>query len=351
MPGHTAPSIPLVCPVCRVPREDGSLPVEPLAEGGGGDSCAACGSLWPRTDGIPCISPDRAAFVASQGLGLDASWPPDAGDEAAERRACEAAAAQEPGSDGYREACLPGQYAAAHFPAAIQEPALAQTLGVERNWRLVERVRAWARHAPAGPRLEVGCGPGGLLEALAPTDGAGAAPVVGFDVRLSMLRIAARVLRGEPTAVPLRVEGRRFTPLRLARPASSAPFTLVQGDLYAPPFHAESFALVAALSVLDTVPDPLFALGQLDALTRPGGLLLLGAPWSWEPGVTAPADWWSTPDQTADGVLREVLAGRHPALPHLGYDLLETATEDWALPGHGRVTFVYRVEMVLARKR
>lgn len=334
----------LVCPVCRQPEPDGSLPVVLLARRPGSDSCGRCGAVWPKVDGISCISPDLDAFALSQALALDLAWPPRGTAEAL--RLC-----KEAGDDP--EAALPAQYALAHFPEAVTDAALVDSLDLRGNGGLISRVRGWlagalGRGAIPGHALEVGCGPGGLLETVgAPFVGG----VVGFDVRLSMLRVARRLLGEGAVTLPFRAEGRRFVPIELRREPASVPINFVQGDLVAPPLEAESFPLVCAMSLIDTVPDPVFAVGQLDALTAPGGLLLLGAPWHWEPRVTHPGAWWSTAQSTADDVLRAALRGEHPDLPHLRYELLDQATETWSIPGHARVTHRYRVELTLARKR
>jgi SAM-dependent methyltransferase len=126
---------------------------------------------------------------------------------------------------------------------------------------------------------------------------------------------------------------------------------LVQGDISAPPFEAEIFPAVVALSLLDTVPDPLFALGQLDALLAAGGLLLLGTPYSWDGSVTPPAEWWSGPERTGAQWVRSTLAGANPVLPHIHYEVLEEADRVlWAVPGHGRLVYRFFLHLLLARK-
>jgi SAM-dependent methyltransferase len=126
---------------------------------------------------------------------------------------------------------------------------------------------------------------------------------------------------------------------------------LVQGDVAAPPLEAEVFPAVVALSLLDTVPDPLFALGQLDALLAPGGLLLLGTPYSWDGSVTPPQQWWSAPGHTGAQWVRTTLAGGNPVLPHFRYEMLEEADRvPWAMPGHGRLVYRFFLDLLLARK-
>jgi SAM-dependent methyltransferase len=128
--------------------------------------------------------------------------------------------------------------------------------------------------------------------------------------------------------------------LRVADRAAGA-ITLVQGHLTHAPFRRAAFPLVAALSLLDVLPDPLDGLRRLDALVAPGGLLLLTCPYQWQADVTAPHLWWSSPEDT----LRDTLRGR-------GYDIVEEDTAlAWAVPSHARLVHVYALHALLARKR
>ena len=58
---------------------------------------------------------------------------------------------------------------------------------------------------------------------------------------------------------------------------------LVQGDLFTPCFHAGSFDLVWNNSTLEHFADPLAALQRMAALTRPGGRVFAGVPYTFGP--------------------------------------------------------------------
>lgn len=346
--------VPLVCPRCRVPGADGRLVVARLAEGAGAgrDACTGCGTAYPRVDGIRCVPPDLPVFLAAQAGDLPPSGPSFAAEEA--EALCRRVAGLDPGGDAFRETTFAAPYALAHFPGSAGP--LEEELSGNRG--TIATLAAWLERHPAPADasapclLEAGCGPGAFLHAAAGLFPAGA---LGLDLRLGVLRLARRLADRGEAVVAFRTEGRRVEPLRVSLPSSSrAPAEsvhLVQGDVLAPPFEAESFPAVAALSLLDTVPDPVVALGQLDALLAPGGLLLLASPWSWEAHVTPPDAWWSGPGATAGEALRALLSGRHPVLPHLRYEVLEGADRlPWSLPGHGRLIHRFLLEAVLARK-
>ena len=334
------PPVSLVCPACRVPGTNGRLAVRYLDSAG---VCSGCGTGYPAVDGVRCVPPDLATFRVAQARSLAEPWPPSVAE----------CAAFEPGSQEFREAFLLGMYGLTHYPESPDAGRLRGELA--DNVTTVQALAGWLdQHPlPVDPpvpcALEVGCGPGRLLHALAGRVPGGA---VGLDLRLSLLRVAARLADSGELVLPFRAEGRCFEPVGLVAPGTpQAPIQLVQGDIVAPPFDACAFPLVAALSLLDTVPDPVVALGQLDALVAPGGLLLLGAPYQWEPHVTPPALWWSDGGSTGPEALRRALSGGLPELPYLAYEVVAEATDlPWSLVSFRRLVHRYSLDVVLARK-
>ncbi len=77
------------------------------------------------------------------------------------------------------------------------------------------------------------------------------------------------------------------------------PGQAVLADALDPPFEAHSFGAVVATNLLDSCRDPALLLGQMDALLRPGGTLLVTSPLAWDPGVTPPAAWMQEADVDA----------------------------------------------------
>ncbi len=244
---------------------------------------------------------------------------------------------------------LVATYVLAHFSEGTPHRAADPLRG---NASTLDTIEAWiTRYVDSGSGngwfLEAGCGPGGLLRRLA-----GLAPrgVVGLDQRCNMLRAAMKLASGSGIDLRYRVEGNRREAIEVW--LQHAPWLdrlrLVQGDALCPPFRAESFALVAACSLLDTVFDPVVCLGQLDALLAPGGLLVLATPWRWDERVTPCESWWT--DGAAQ--LRKMLAGQSELLPHLRFDVvIEHPGLPWVLPGDARLSHRYALDVVVARKR
>lgn len=126
-------------------------------------------------------------------------------------------------------------------------PAYALGQRLLPMWRrYAEQVLPWL--PPTGTVLEIGPGPGMLLEKLA-----GRHPLaVGLDLSPAMLRQAQQRLR------------QRHRPTHLAR-----------GEATRLPFAAESFDGIAATFTLSAIPDGAAAVGEMARVLRPAGVLAL----------------------------------------------------------------------------
>ena len=210
--------------------------------------------------------------------------------------------------------------------------------------------RAVARaleHAPAGAALavELGCSIGADLRALR----ARADHVIGVDTFLPVLRAARAQLAGEEVPWPVRIEGRRF---RMDEPRAFPRcdgVTLVVGDGQDPPVRPGTADIVLAMNVLDNVPQPRTLLAHIDALAKPGALVVIGSPFAWHDGITpfdnqlAGAPIEDAPDEGTSGMLADLLGPE--------YSIVMRDDVPWMLRDHARTEFHYLVHVIAARKR
>ena len=212
------------------------------------------------------------------------------------------------------------------------------------------------RHSPANAALavEAGCSVGPDLRTLRRH----ARHVIGLDLFLPALRVAHAHLRGQPVEVPVREEGHMFSraaaPLRLP-PAPG--IDLVCGDALDPPVRPGSADMVLSVGLLDTVPDPLLLIQRLDALLRPGGLMLLASPFNWEDTLTPPARQLGGANGSfldrlgSEQALEGILTGVFPGLSHGGYEVAETANARWRFADYARCEVTHDVYLIAAHKR
>jgi SAM-dependent methyltransferase len=241
-----------------------------------------------------------------------------------------------PGEPAVDEAQLLGSFVAAHYPdhARLEAWSADELMG---NPLLVAQLATWVEgHAPDGPALDLGCGPGRFTFELCRSR-----PAIGMDLRMTLLSFAAALRERGRSVAPMRVEGERWSTLRVDHhqaKGSSSHFVL--GDACNPPFEDGSFAVVSALMLLDTVPEPDHLLVRASDMLAPGGVLLVTSSYSWNERNTPRERWWS------DGP-----ATLRTRLSDLGLRRLEERDDlVWTIPGTERTVFRYRLHAVLARK-
>jgi SAM-dependent methyltransferase len=230
---------------------------------------------------------------------------------------------------------------------------LPQLLAPQSPMRRAIR-RALEDHLPGEVDLivELGCSIGPDLR----TFSEHARGVIGIDLSLAAIRAARAQLDGQSVPLLERIEGRSF---RTAAPISLPPIDNVfvaVGNALDPPLFPEVADVVASVNVLDSVRDPLTLIGQMDAVLKPGGLLILASPFCW-------ADDFTPPEAALGGgldprwvelgtaqALVALLSGHLENLPWLRYELLRTEDIPWSLRDHARSVTSYDVHVVVARK-
>jgi len=241
-------------------------------------SNAACRHEYPIIDGIPLILPRLRTLLAERGVELFLR------DDLAEPLESLLGDAIGPNSwfDVMRQTI--STYAwdgwADLDPEEPAPDATAPAPGAAR--RCLDALLALAGDAPAGRVLDLGCGAGRTTFDLAARHPE--ALVLGIDVNLALLRLAHGAMRGR-ICYPRRriglVYDRRAFAVDLP---AAARVDFWACDAAALPFEPGAAALIAALNLLDCVPDPAALLAALGTALRPADGCCLPHPTTGRPG-------------------------------------------------------------------
>lgn len=330
----------LICPSCRSQGERSVLRLRPLQVDTQGFvlegllDCAA-GCRYPILDGVPVVLRDMAEWWCQSRAGLSRAAVADPAlvDYFTRLDAAD--------PDRHARQGLLSTYLDAHYGDPTSPEGWPRA---EAYW---QRVVATAEStATGGCALDLGCGVGRLAFELARFHH----QVVGLDLNFHMVAAAARIQRSGRIEYQRRLRGRQFTEIRQPYDASRNVLFLV-ADALDPPFDAASFDTVAALNLLDNVSVPLTLIGQMDALLRRAGTLLIGSPYEWRHDISDPSQWLEDADRDAPSVLRAILVERLiEALP-LDYRIIEEITDlPWILRQHHRFWQRFSVHLLAARK-
>lgn len=178
--------------------------------------------------------------------------------------------------------------------------------------------------------LDMGCGVGGASFAVAEH----ADFVLGCDLRPGRVKLAIDLRRNGRATAAIRTEAPYTRELEVEVAAvDNADF--IVADALDPPLAPYDWSAVILNNLWDVVPRVDWLLGQTDALTKPGGWLLVTSPYQFA------SDAFVTPaDPPAD------LRAR---LEHAGYTLTHEEERTWILRDSSRRHFVYRLDVIVAR--
>lgn len=351
------------CPLCLAAGRDAPLRItarlrgegDELSEGILGCPEASCQREFPVIGGLPLLFADLVGVLASQGglllerQDLSAEMESLLGD------------AFGPGSayDTGRQHL--STYAESHWGDLASPPDVAGAASAASFAALLERAFAIAAPPAGEPWLDLGCALGRGGFELAARGATAAAPVVGVDLHLGLLRRAAAALgdggfsyaRRQVGLVYRRAEvdlGRRFgEPGRLALDFWAA-------DALRLPFADGTFGAALALNLIDCVAAPATLLAELRRVLLPGGVAWLATPWDWSAGSTPFGAWLGGHSQRggrggqSGAILRDLLAGEHPSAL-AGFEIAGEAPRlPWRLRLHDRSSIDYSVDLLVLRR-
>ncbi len=234
-----------------------------------------------------------------------------------------------------------------------EEPATEPRPGAAA--RVLARGLDLAASFPEGPIVDLGCSVGGTTFALAERTGR---LVVGIDLNVAMLRLAASALRRGVVQYPRKRVGvvydKRSFPIRFER-ADAVDFWAC--DVAALPFADGTFAAASILNVIDCARAPREVLVEATRVLAPAAPAVICSPYDWSAAATPIETWLGGHSQrgpthgTSAEVLRALLTpGGHPAA--VDGLRLESEIDDvpWHVRLHDRSTVGYAVHLAVARK-
>ncbi|MFN7963109.1 MAG: methyltransferase domain-containing protein [Thermoanaerobaculia bacterium] len=353
---HLAALAPL-CPVCRsrsgtlAPLEFGPVArreEDTLLEGVLLCPHPECRREYPILDGIPILVPELAGWVNANLLPLFAREDLSPELESLIGDASGPASA----FDALRQGL--SVYGWSHW--GDLDPETASLPGPPADSGLVpllERGLALAGAIPPGPALDLGCALGRASFELARSlEG----PVLGLDLSASFLRRAAGILRNGVVDYPRRRVGLVYQRRRFAVALPQPPrVDFWAADAAYLPLPDASAALVVALNLLDSTPDPRAVLREISRVLAPGGKALLASPYDWSATATPLGSWLGGHSQRgehrgeSEPILRWLLGEGASGGSGLRPRAEESALP-WRLRLHERSSVEYSVHLLVAEK-
>lgn len=300
-----------------------------------------CGSTFPILNGVPIVLKAIKGWWHSEKFKLSCAQS-----IASEiREYFEALDKAEAWSDAERG--LLGSYMDLHYGSFFYAPPAHATWADHRQyWERVVRVARPETEAKYEHSLDLGCSVGRYTFELARLSHI----AIGVDLSFNTVSSAAKFHRVKQVSYELRKHGRHFEEVQSPYlPPQNILFLVA--DALDPPFRAESFDLVAGLSLVDNVRLPLVLIGQMDALLRPGGSLILGSPYEWRADICDPEEWLETDAMDGQVMVRRILEGTMFPQMGLKYEVLQELLDlPWVLRHHARHWSCFLTHLIKAKK-
>jgi SAM-dependent methyltransferase len=325
--------ITLVCPRCRRPdlpeRPDPVLKLHQVKEKRGEFifdgtlicSNPLCRQQYPIIQGVPCILRNNEAIaLLIEAQSADQSYPHDAL------------------LSTYLDAC----YESSCIPPRVYHDSLSNAF-----FKQTLRSMFTAPISHHGIAADLGCSVGWFAFELAAHHNA----VIGIDTKFSHLAVAAALQRGEEIVFQRPLRSLASESVKLNCPGASN-LCFILADALDPPLTADSIDFVSALNLIDSISHPLILLGQMDAMLRQGGKLLVASPFTWNRDICPESRWIEDPETTPLKMLKELLKGER--MPENGFDYLIVKEElniPWTLPVSDNHLDLFKTQIVLAAKR
>ncbi|MFX0198776.1 MAG: methyltransferase domain-containing protein [Candidatus Hodarchaeota archaeon] len=247
----------------------------------------------------------------------------------------------------YSERSLLSTYMELHYGSYDRIPDILKSFAdPEHFWNMAINMARLASKTKYELSIDLGCSVGRYTYELAGFSNL----AVGIDLNFNEVLMAAEFQRTQKMSYDRKKYGKYFEKVQIPYIPMQNVLFLVS-DTLDPPFGAESFDLVSGLNVVDNVKLPLVLIGQMDAMLRQGGSLILGSPYEWRTDICEPEEWLESENMDAPVMVRHILEGKIFSKMGLHYEILEELHDvPWTLRHHDRHWSAFLVHLIMARK-
>ncbi len=248
--------------------------------------------------------------------------------------------------DRVAEKTLLGSYMDSHYNDMVRVETPPALSGIGSLLQKTAEAAAPPPPGKVGYAIDLGCSVGRFTFELARFSDLS----VGMDLNFAQVAAAAGIQRSRSLCYHRKRGGNVFDPIQAPCPVPQNVLFLV-GDALDPPFEADRFDLVASLNLLDSVKLPLVLIGQMDALLKTGGTMLLGSPYTWRADISDPEEWLESEDMDAPQTVRRILEGSLFTQMDLRYQVIRDLPEvPWIMRHEQRHWSLFLVHLLQARK-
>ena len=242
----------LICPQCldnetllnlTIQKEDADDVIT------GEMTCPQCGVQYPINEGIAVMLPPKnRTILQDQG--------------------------------GYNAPGMLSAYLWSHFADLLGDPLATDAY----------RIWSGSFQPVQGDALDVGCSVGRLSFEMSGAH----QHVIGLDTSIAFIRKAREILKRKRLDFDLVIEGRVTEPKGFAFNGNwnFENVDFIVADALALPFRKQAFSTVAAINLLEKVPDPLGHLAEVNrVMDEHAAKFLFSDPFSWDESVSPPETW------------------------------------------------------------
>ena len=242
----------MICPECL----ENETPLDlTIREENAGDiiagemTCPQCHGRYPINEGIAVILPRKTRAILQE-------------------------------QSGYNAPGMLSAYLWSHFCDYLGDPLAT------------DAYRVWSNNFQHGngDALDVGCAVGRLSFEMSTAH----RHVIGLDTSIAFIRKAREILKRRRLDFDLIVEGRVTEPKGFAFDGNwdFEHVDFIVADALALPFRRRAFSTVAAINVLEKVPNPLRHLREVNrVMDERTAMFLFSDPFSWDETVSPPETW------------------------------------------------------------